>query len=372
MPKTIEDLYTVRLETVTKIIKLREERNMGRRMVSFSGNYSWDATPWDWVLRELNFVGNDMTGERMWKKAAAFKLAKEAQIAVPKIMAEWKYRAVSTKIVALKTSAIIKQAFYEQYTDLKRTKDNSELIPDADNKRNRMGRRLRDIMRWTIVNHEFQYNIPTETYYSLCKQLNPKFEKRPRPSKLQEQTEEVQEKLYENDFFSMKLPSNDIGPPSVTLFDTYEYNDDVPRIMSLNDPFPDSLLASGPSALDDPAVNLDLTNLVEVPPCNYDEIIDDPLSVLEIPKNQEGKSEAMEKIEVAELKVLENLNEIFFDGAKEIQKRSSRRMNDEITFFDVKEELKHTLYKPEDEEFMDYINYLPECTDPLYQKVNKQ
>jgi len=356
LPKTLEDLYSIKLDQVTEAIKGREEHNMGRRMASCTNEYVWDGTPWDWVLRELSHIGADKTCGRKWKRVAAYKLAKAAKETVPKIIADWKYKEVSTKLVALKTSTIIKQAFYEQYTCLKKAKEELGQVADVNNKKGRMGKRLRDIMQWVIVNYEFQYEVKAEAYHSLNLKLNPNFERKSQTVKAQEE----ENKDNENNLFMSKVPS-------VSLYDPFEYNYDAPRLMSLADPPPESLLTLGPSSLTDSPMNMDLSNLMEVPLCDYDEIVSNPLNILGHPKLEETKIEPKNETQIQEYTLLNNVSEIFFAPTKD-----KKNKVEDVIMFDVNEELKHTIYNNEDEEFMEYYTYLPEYNDPLYSKLKKR
>jgi hypothetical protein len=333
-------------------------------MLSCTGGYVWDATSWDWLLLELSHVATDSTSARKWKRAAAYTLAKAAQVAVPRMMADWKYKEVSTRLVALKTSTIIKQVFYEQYICLKKAKDESKPIADHDSKRGRMGKRLRDIMRWVIVNHEFQYEVKNEAYHFLNLKLNPDFER-----KLQAMNTQKMSKANENNLFLSKFLLNDI--PSGSFYDSFEYNYDAPRLLTL-DPFPESLLTLGPSSLTDSTTNMDLSNLIEVPPCDYDEIVNDPLNILGPLKLQPAETEPKDETQLQEYKLLKSINEIFYTPIMNPPTNNTKEDKvEDIVMFDVNEELKHTIYSNEDEEFMDYFTHLPELNSSYYFKLNK-
>jgi len=385
LPKTLEDLYSQKLEYVNKAVKAREDKNWGRRMVSWTSNYSWEATPWDWTLDELKYIAADTHDIRKWKRAAAYKLAKETQAAVPKLMEEWRYKESSTRLVALKTSVIVKKAFYEQYTSLKKVKDENGTVADVENKKSRMGRRLQDIMRWIIANNEFQYEVPTNTYNKLCKLLNPNYIKKekslvdPIKNVKVAPVNDVSNKSTDHYMYMMPFSPNEILPSPVSLYEPFEENEEGPRLMSLHDPSPDNLLAPIPASTTDPLVNLDLSRLIEIPPCSYDEIIDDPLTIEGKPKQPAVKTEAATVSDEEEKKILEDLNEIFFvepeppstDESSQPKKVVKKIDEDEtIAFFDTGKSLKHGIYAPEDSEFMDYLNYLPECSDPLYDQIN--
>lgn len=387
LPKTLEDLYNKKLDYIDRAVKSREERNWGRRMVNWTSNYSWAATPWDWSLEELKYIAADTHDVRKWKRAAAYKLAKEAQAAVPKLMEEWRYRESSTRLVALKTSVIVKKAFYEQYTSLKKAKDENGTTADVENKKTRMGRRLQDMMRWMIITNQFQYEVPTETYGKLCKGLNPNYIKKERPAidptrsvKTTTPMNDVSNKNMDNFFYMMPFSANEMGPSSVSLYEPFEDND-APRLMALHDPSPDNLLEPLPLSSTDPLVNMDLSTLVEIPPCNYDEIIEDQLRIVGKPKQPLIKTEAVSGSDEEEKKMLEDLNEIFYaepeppstDDSSQPKKIVKKIEEDEaIAFFDPNKELTHFIYNPEDSDFMDYLNYLPECSDPLYNQISQR
>lgn len=376
LPKTIEDLYTRRLDEVARIIKIREELNMGRRMVSWTADYKWEATPWDWVLKELKYLGNDMMGRKKWKKVAAYKLAKAAQIALPKIKAEWKTKEANARFIALKTSVMIKKAFYEEYANLKKAKE-GELRADLDSKKNIKQKHLKDLMKWIIVNHEFQYQIPEESYYSLCKLLNPTIEIKAKDV-VQSKVAEV--KPYENDFFLMGFCDNDFNAPSLSIYDSFDYNEDAPRLMLIDDPYSEQSSTPLPPPLADQEMDTDLTNLMTIPPCNYDEIINHPLNLIDkteeevIEANLSGKVKKAQKPSEKKVEgenVLENLNEIFYGDTD--KRKACRQIIDEgLVFFNTTEALEHKLNGHEDKELMDYLNHLPECTDPLYHEINQQ
>lgn len=386
LPKTLEDYYNLKLEYVNKVVKAREERNWGRRMVSWTSNYSWEATCWDWALVEFKYIAADIHDVRKWKRAAAYKLAKEAQAAVPKLMEEWRYKEGSSRLIALKTSVIVKKAFYEQYLSLKKVKDENGTTADMETKKIRLGRRLQDIMRWMIVNNDFQYEVPADNYKKLCSSLNANYIKKERvvhPAKNPKPPNamnDVPMKNSESYMYMMQFSSNEMGPSGVSLYESFEDAEGGPRLMGLHDPSPDNLLAPMPLLADAP-LNLDLSNLAEIPPCNYDEIIEEHLIIIGKPKQEVLKTVIKAGPDEEEKKILEDLNEIFFpepDPPSPDDSSQPRRVvkkveeEEKVAFFDLDMELQHKIYGPEDNEFMDYLIHLPECTDPLYDQLNQR
>ncbi len=419
LPETLEDLYNQKIECMGKAIKYREERNWGRRMTCWTNEYSWQATPWDWTLEELKYIGADTYENMKWKRAAAFKLASEAKIMAPKMIEEWRYKETSTRLVALKSSVLIKQAFYTQYSEMKRLKDEYMGNPTTP-PINPMASRLQDIMRHMIANYGFQHDIPEVTYKDLYKKLNPQDEKKepsaaaasssivtiPKPPNLVSATsaaassqplDSLGNKNPDGDLFVLRFSSHDIVPSSAPLYEPFpDYNDDAPRIMTLRDPTADHLLAFPHESI----ANMNLANLPDIPPVNYDELLSEPLKIQGRPKPIEVKAEPMTGVEGEERKVLEEIENIVFmetetaagvsddsqgNGTGNNNKKAGGTVTTAATttgkkpeeeegyvFFDVTKQLLHTLPKPEDPEFMDYMTNLPECSDPLYHKINQK
>jgi len=367
LPKTIDSLYEEKFRYICKCIRTREKNNMGKRMLNWTADYSWPATGWDWVLEELKFISNDIIGGKKWKKAAGHKLAMAAKIALPMIKTEWKTKDASIKLVALKTSVIVKQAFYDQYISLKKKKE-SEPNPDIEPKNDRMTKRLQENMQWIILNHEFQYEVPEQSYYLLSKQINPNLQRKIPPS-IRSLPNEV--KSFENNLFLKELPPNEFSPPSISIYDSLEYNDDLPPIIRLNDPYSENLMPTF-SLLAESMKDMDLSSLMEVPLCDYSEILNSSLNVYF--KSQNAESSIAKGLKTEEQHVSNSINDIFYTAPQDKESQSMEMKalleNNEVTLFDVNEQLEHKLYKPEDEEFMEYVNYLPEGTDPLFNEIS--
>ena len=345
-------------------------------MVNCMADYNWSATPWDWVLNEMKYVSTDMINGKKWKKAAAYKLSKEVQLEVPKIIEEWKYRETATKLVALKNSVLIKQAFYEQYIYLKNAKEEHELLIDFDSKKSKIGKSLQNLMRWVILNQEFQYEVPKTAYERLCVRLNPEEKLRGKDNimpinSLQELSSLNEMKPSANDLLLMGM--HDIGPSLMSMYESFEYRDGAPPIMILHDPNPGSFIESVPMPLNNTLLDMNLANLIEIPECNYNDIVDAPLNITGIPKSKKINPDIINGPEGEELKTLESLGEIFYIAPKSDEKASKMiDKNEEFIVFDINKNLMHNISRLEDKEFMEYIGYLPECTDDSYQMINRK
>ena len=380
LPTTLVDLHAQRLEFVNKAVKSREERNLGRRMITGIEGYSWIGTPWDWVMDELKFIAADTADVMKWKRAAASKLARDAKNFLPRIQEEWRCGETSERLVALKVSVLVKQAFYDQYLELKKFKEAAD-----STKKVRTGSRLQDIMRWVIVNHEFQYEIPEENYDKLFRRLYPNTVREIKSNnilKIPNLPSEISAnaKPTDNEMFTVRPSSHhEMGQSPVSLYEAYEFNEDAPNIISLHDPFPDSLLAPVPMSPSDPLSSLDLSNLLDVPSCNYDEIVETPLNIITIPKPQIIKTEPVKRLEDEERRILEDLNEIFFSEpepstSEDSSKKETKKVKEDdiLEFFDFEKQLEHKINRSDDEEFKEYINYLPECLDSTYYRMNHE
>lgn len=375
IPKSVEELRSLKYEQNIKMNRYREELRMGRRMVSCTHEYEWDATARDWVLEEMKWIAVDTISRLKWKKAAAYKLAKAAQVAVSKIMEEWRYKETTTRLVALKTSAIIKQAFYNQYTNLKKAKKENTTVANVDIRKAHMGKRLQAIMRWIIVNYEFQYEIPIETYNTLCKKINTNAEKKTGSTEKSVTTLATQNSPNERDQVVLKFSSYRMGPEGAFTYDSFEFNGKAPSIMLVNTAFAENLLEQASSSSDDQLTNINLANLMEVPSCDYDEIVNSPLIITGSFKSRTAEATQEKATEDKEQEMLEDLQEIFLiepessENSTKTKKITSIQKDtiELLAFFDINKALKHKIYTAEDEEFMDYIRYLPEYDDIYFQ-----
>ena len=360
-----------------KAIRFREERNWGRRMTNWGNDYAWPASPWDWVLEELKYVSMDSLENKKWKKAIAYKLANEAKAVAPKLLEEWRYRETSTKLVALKSSVMIKQAFYSQYTEMKRSRDEYPANPmnpidplaGTEPKKPRLNSRLQDIMRRIVATYGFQHDIPETTYKELYNKLSPKGQKKetitgaaPPIIKVQPAATaaETTTKNSDNDIFLFRFHPSEMVPHSTVMYESYDFNDDAPHIIPLRDSTADGLLVFPQTTMNDPLANVNMSNLPEIPLRNYDELLTDPLNILGAPKAIAEKKEPMTGPETEATPMDDS-------QPKKIVKKIEEEEG--FIFFDPTKPLAHMLPKSEDTEFMDYMTHLPECSDPLYQKA---
>ena len=280
VPRTIEDFYMIKIDYINRAIKLREERNWGRRMNSWTNKYSWTATSWDWILEELKYIGTDTMDGLKWKKAAAYKLANEVKKAIPKIMEEWRCKETAGRLISIKNSAIIKQAFYDQYKNLKKAKEEGKSISSVSIKKVRTGGRLQELMRWIILNYEFQYEVPTSAFDKLYKCLYPNTERKKQSGTELSTTDKHINAMndimkdVDGEIFSSNYETDCIGPSSNSLFYTISYNDESQNLLILYDPSLDTLLAPVPMPLNDQLGNINLSSLPTLPLCTYDNIID--------------------------------------------------------------------------------------------------
>ena len=213
-------------ESINRIIKFRETHNFGRRMICDTNDYLWQGSPWDWVLYELEYIGMDSISIIKWKKAAAYLLALDAKRASTYLSYNWKNNKVITKLIAIKSSALVKQAFYDQYMHLKRFKDEGKSISELEPKRLRTKRHLQNLMRWIILHYGFQYEVPTTVYKELLTILDPSERNQEPPSAIPPITNDIKvEANNEDDLITERfVVDGRSGPELSNVFDSS--NDD--------------------------------------------------------------------------------------------------------------------------------------------------
>ncbi len=412
LPETLEVLYEQKLELMKRTIKYREEKNWGRRMPSWTAEYVWPGTPWDWTLEELKYVANDSWELRKWKKAVAYKLAHEAKAAAAKMMEDWRYRESANKMVALKTSVMVKQAFYQQFAETKRMKDDylagsvdQMMSTSGGAKRPRMTRRLQDFIRHVIATYSFQYETPDGTYKDLCKKLSVRPEEKkevPVPVARPPPPVEPKPNPADSNIYLLASQHADMGPAPTSLYDQpfpdffgNHLGEDMNQLLLKDQTTADNLLALPQPFPDDLAT---LSSAPDIPAKNYDEFLNDTFRVQWKPSNgpvkREVKAEnpapnpAPADPELEERKMVEDLEVVFLaenetaapteDSQQQTSKKpnpgkvASKEEDEGMVFFDMSKNLIHTLPKSEDTEFVEYMTHLPECTDPLYHKANQK
>jgi len=246
-------------------------------------------------------------------------------------------------------------------------------------------------MRYVIALYGFQYEIPENTYRDLKRRLSPEEAKKFEQSLAQHQVnasipqplpppQPIEAfKSAEPELLEFREP-HDQNLSSAHLYDQYDY-DSVPQIMLLN-ASADSLLANPLSNANDPLSKIDLSNLPDIPSYDYEELLSDPLNIQGLPKIKQEKNDNQTGPEAEERKTLEDIENIMVnmetdtnpsDDSQNNKKPVKKQEDDEnFVYFDISKPLMHTLPKAEDTEFIEYMTNLPECTDPLYYKINQK
>ena len=481
LPETLEDLYASKIKTVDRAIALREEKNCGRRMPSWTRDYSWTATRWDWLLEELRFVGIDSWELRKWKKAAAYKLAHDVLTHSRTLCAQWRYRDAAKRAVALMAAASVKQAFaavhaeYKQSAAVHMTADHSR-PPDW-----RLTSVTKEMIYRTIQAHNYQRD-PRETLYrELRARLQTDSGQKPTAADVKAEPQDVHME-------GTDPKPGDNGPkvdphvpassgPMIPRFDSLNIDLNIGHFLDA-DLSADSLLAPTPSVVPAPqprlgGLNPGISEGPDIPLPKYQAVLNDKLElVYKIPQLPEVRLPEVPDFctpqnDPAEKRILDELSELFFIEAEQpmvddnqpataittatatataaanastsanasatmvsvamastgpssnfnmnanpipitgasgsldananahsnlnLNSSSggsanaaagsnskaakgttvSQRLEDEepMLRLDFNKPLLHTIPSPEDAEFMEYMTYLPECSDPRYQQM---
>ena len=139
--------------------------------------------------------------------------------------------------------------------------------------------------------------------------------------------------------------------------------------------------------------NTNTSDLPEVPTVNYDSILGDKIifekvmqNILENEKDNKTIADTVD-LDLEEKKLNEELNSLFFfekEPTEEPQnngttpskaagpKVQKMEVEETIDFFDINKSLAYTIPKHEDSEFIEFMTYLPECSDQSYHNMRQK